>query len=328
MASSAAHTTIRRARPEDYEAVVAIGDVYKGRDYLSHYYHSFLNDPDVYAVVAEVNGHVVGFNMLQLLDGGETLIKRAGRVHSSYRGGGIFHLMSNELEHAGRFFFKDAKCLVRSTIVPGEQPEYTEVFRKPLYTFYYNPQDFPESFTQGSTVVHQMNYLQVKQLFTQGDALATLVPTKRLFNYFVPYKCIEANIPHILGKGRKVFATVQRSTQCTYPCFTQNFYRNINMVSFSLHFPGTHGLLYNIDLYAIDNVSEETIRAHIKQHIHEVSQLSQDKGILMVSFGLNIDEKVVRSGLEAAGVVTTLDGQLWKILYEKQLVNDTSDIAN
>lgn len=36
--------------------------------------------------------------MAQFLDGGKTVNKRSGRVHKSYRGGGIFRVLSEELD--------------------------------------------------------------------------------------------------------------------------------------------------------------------------------------------------------------------------------------
>ena len=52
--------TCRLARHSDYDDVVHyIGDVYNGVDYLLHYYHQYIDDPNYYCYVAEVNGRVV-----------------------------------------------------------------------------------------------------------------------------------------------------------------------------------------------------------------------------------------------------------------------------
>ena len=50
---------MRPARHEDYEAIMEIGDVYEGVDYLPSMYHSFLDDTNIHAVVAEVDGKPV-----------------------------------------------------------------------------------------------------------------------------------------------------------------------------------------------------------------------------------------------------------------------------
>uniref|UniRef100_A0A2C9KD34 N-acetyltransferase domain-containing protein n=1 Tax=Biomphalaria glabrata TaxID=6526 RepID=A0A2C9KD34_BIOGL len=96
--SPASGVFIRRARPEDYDAVMAIGCMYNGRDYLSSLYQRAVNDPDIYPLVAEVKGQVVGFYMNHILDGGLSVMKRAARVHPSFRKMGIMHELSDALD--------------------------------------------------------------------------------------------------------------------------------------------------------------------------------------------------------------------------------------
>ena len=59
---------VRQATHEDYAAVMSIGDVYGGRDYLKEGYHRFLDDPNVYAYVATVDGKTVRTSNLYLMD--------------------------------------------------------------------------------------------------------------------------------------------------------------------------------------------------------------------------------------------------------------------
>ena len=51
----------RRAGPEDYEAVMAIREVYDGYDQLTSMYHTYLKDPTRHLYVATIDGEVVSY---------------------------------------------------------------------------------------------------------------------------------------------------------------------------------------------------------------------------------------------------------------------------
>ncbi|KAK6968336.1 histidine N-acetyltransferase [Biomphalaria glabrata] len=50
---------IRKARAQDYDAIVRNGDVYGGKDYLPALYPRAVTDPDFYPIVEEVKGEIV-----------------------------------------------------------------------------------------------------------------------------------------------------------------------------------------------------------------------------------------------------------------------------
>ena len=52
----------RPARREDFDGILAIGDVLFGLDYMPYSLHQYLEDPDYYCYVAEVDGKVVSVN--------------------------------------------------------------------------------------------------------------------------------------------------------------------------------------------------------------------------------------------------------------------------
>ncbi|KAI8783270.1 histidine N-acetyltransferase [Biomphalaria glabrata] len=49
---------IKKARAQDYDAIVRNGDVYGGKDYLPALYPRAVTDPDFYPIVAEVKGEI------------------------------------------------------------------------------------------------------------------------------------------------------------------------------------------------------------------------------------------------------------------------------
>ncbi|XP_071096785.1 uncharacterized protein [Haliotis cracherodii] len=81
---------IRRATRSDFDAVMGIGEVYNGKDYLRYRYNSFLDDPNNRSYVYMVGRDVIGFSASFLIDGGLSLLSRGGRVKASFQGQGIF----------------------------------------------------------------------------------------------------------------------------------------------------------------------------------------------------------------------------------------------
>ncbi|BFZ20332.1 hypothetical protein BsWGS_23371 [Bradybaena similaris] len=115
MATGDSEIIIRPARAEDYQDLLEIGDVYGGRDYLVAHYHTYLNNPVIYPLVAEADGKAVGFYLNHFIDDGRTLIKRAARVHPNYRGKGIFHLLSKALDKHREEFWPQVEYEVFGT---------------------------------------------------------------------------------------------------------------------------------------------------------------------------------------------------------------------
>ena len=60
MSETRGDIVVRKARPEDYEAVMDIDrNMYNGTDYLPSKYHQYLKDPNRHAYVCESDGNVV-----------------------------------------------------------------------------------------------------------------------------------------------------------------------------------------------------------------------------------------------------------------------------
>ncbi|GFR95000.1 histidine N-acetyltransferase-like [Elysia marginata] len=88
----------RRALLSDFDAILAFGDHYEGRDYFWALYEEFLADPDNLCVVALMEDTVVGYGMTSLIDGGLSAVARCARVDPKFRRRGIFVAILDELE--------------------------------------------------------------------------------------------------------------------------------------------------------------------------------------------------------------------------------------
>ncbi|XP_059150954.1 histidine N-acetyltransferase-like [Physella acuta] len=321
---------IRRAVSADYTDLMDIGDVYGGIDYFMALYHDFLDDPDIYPVVAEVKGRAVGFYMNHIVDGGLTVIKRAGRVHNSHRGAGIFHLMSQEMERHQQENYPGVKYVALSARRSAAERAaremkdqgYDEVVLKPIHRFIFDVKKIKSKLDPEITShVLPITYEDLKNLFGFSDVVDALFPKKRLFNFYKPFRCMEANIKHVISERHDVFATtsapIARNSE-GQGHFTDEVLRGIDMVSFSERFPVRHGLVYTLDMYGRDQVGDVTIRSHLQRHVGSLETLTQAGGTLVITYGNNIEGERVFSILRELGVdelSPVVDS--WKVLYEK-----------
>ncbi|CAL1545725.1 unnamed protein product [Lymnaea stagnalis] len=323
---------IRRARREDYDDVMSIGDVYCGRDYLPSTFLCALEDPDIYPLVAEAVGHVIGFYMNHILDNGLSVIKRDGRVHNDYRGLGIFHLMSDGLDkdveerHPGVMY--RLICAGEAAAVRGvkefQETGFLEVIKKPVRSLSYSVKDLVGLDTpKDLTHVIQLTHDDMRDIFSMDDVVEKLFPEKRILNFFIGYRCVEDNIRHFIEDRKEVFATTSHAQQLGDPPQrgrTRDALKEIDMVSFSVRFPGTRGLMYVIDIYAKDGSGHAALDDHVTRHLRSMKSATQDGGVLFITFGNNVPEAEVLSCLKRHGISELYPGvESWKALYEKKV---------
>ncbi|XP_077329639.1 putative N-acetyltransferase 16 [Lithobates pipiens] len=78
------------AAAEDYRELMSIsGGIHKGMDFLPYSYHAWLKDPRRRMFVAKIEGRIVGFKSILLVDDGETAVMQGLRVAPWMRGKGL-----------------------------------------------------------------------------------------------------------------------------------------------------------------------------------------------------------------------------------------------
>ncbi|KAI8783274.1 histidine N-acetyltransferase, partial [Biomphalaria glabrata] len=327
--SSVSGVQIRRARPEDYDAIVDFGDVYFGRDYLQSLYQKAVNDPDIYPLVAEVKGQVVGFYMNHILDGGLSVMKRAARVHPSVRKMGIMHKLRQALDQHVATLRPGLQYLYLSASndnVSDVKKEYTsqgyeEILRKNFICLDFCTKDLIVSdVTDHVSSVTTLGYNDIKLLFTLEDVLDKFFDSRIIFNNFVGYRCLESNIKHFLNENKEVCVTIASSTKPP-GATTAIAMRDIDVVTFSEWFKSEVGLVYIVDIYTSQGSSDQSIRAHLWRHVDFLKKLNfGDKGIFEVSYGPNVSEEKVRSYLKQVGISELSNLPLnMEVLLEKKL---------
>ncbi|GFR76677.1 histidine N-acetyltransferase-like [Elysia marginata] len=217
MSSADGTITYRRADLSDYDAVMAIGSIYGGRDYLWSLYKQLVTDPDKYGIVALDGDRVVGFYMTSTFDGGRTVLKRSGRVLEEYRGRGIFHTLEAELDkhtlaHRPRAMYDVFANTEHEDHLSGKFLDmgFQEVCRKNMYHMILTSSELQwprDRTTTKPLVVKELNTEDLKLLFNTKEVTSKLFPSGRLLNTYMPYRLLDVNIPYIICERGGAFVS-------------------------------------------------------------------------------------------------------------------------
>jgi GNAT superfamily N-acetyltransferase len=336
MGESVPAVIIRQARREDYDDLVAIGDVIMGKDYLEYMFHSFLDDPDMYSLVAEADGKAVGYYANHILDNGQTVIKRAARVHPSYRGHGIFHRLSDELEKHWRQNYPEVKFETFSTINKADRAAkefqakgFEEILRKRILNMTVRVNDLKG--LDNPEVVQQVTRLtqdDVRLLFRNNELVDRLVPKSIFFNWYIGYRRCESNIKYISNDREFLLASTSASLPSSQNGvkgqqqnnFTPETLTKIDILSCAHKHIGGAGLCYAIDFYTADGYDESLIKAHLTEHFSNFRKSTNNDGVTMISFNSNVKEDIVLSYLKDLGIVGFApEMETQKVLYLKKV---------
>ncbi|KAK3577191.1 hypothetical protein CHS0354_037531 [Potamilus streckersoni] len=89
---------IRKATTADKDAVLALNkNVYGGLDYLPSYYDEFLKNPIAMPFVITLDGKIIGYLCALVVDNGETVVHRAGRIDPKFQGKGYYKVLSQHV---------------------------------------------------------------------------------------------------------------------------------------------------------------------------------------------------------------------------------------
>ncbi|XP_071182006.1 uncharacterized protein [Mytilus edulis] len=211
---------VRRVNDADYDDVVSIrSSVYDGYDYLPFQFKSLINHPDNEGYATIVNGQFVAFCMVSKVDGGETMVTRAGRINKQFEGHGIYKALKSFIKqrqcngtvcnHA--YIATDTNQMISGAISRGElavlekkntvfyKPEHDlraliEVMDSPKYSRIMSPED-------------------MEDVFQSNDTCIKLFPEARIMCNIVSYRLKKSNIPLIFSDLTLIVGTYDSEWQ-------------------------------------------------------------------------------------------------------------------
>lgn len=211
----------RLAVETDLQAVLEISyDVYGGHDYFIGEFLNFLNDQSRRILIAEKDRKAVGLQVMQIVDGRETVIAQALRVHLKYRCQGIGKRLIQECRDYVKEHFPEIKR--ERYTVTSEAIERLAIQKKSDDVLFHKIAFFgcfvdSNSFNLDSRLARcpSVRHLNVKHLSEieferalEQDCLKSILFKNQYIVHWQPLKPALSNIPNgLIKNGDSFFAS-------------------------------------------------------------------------------------------------------------------------
>ncbi|XP_067664204.1 histidine N-acetyltransferase-like [Haliotis asinina] len=256
---------IRRATADDYQAVMDIGDVLFGLDYLQQYYHTFIEDPYARSYVYLVGEEIVGFCSPHIIDDGTTFLMRGSRVKDEFRGQGIYgRLLKHVYED-----FKDTDTIKRDVMTTnnvnyeqkgGLKNTHTFISKKEILVYgtkltdadlpMISPDDRPQTFAAAD----------MRSLLDCSESCERLFPDGKMTVAWLPLGLLPANLKYMVPSNSLALQT--RATDDTH----------VSLLTVGSALKCQKGLRYMCDVFGRDATP---LRHHIISHLQNASSLTE-----------------------------------------------------
>ncbi|XP_066270625.1 probable N-acetyltransferase 16 [Branchiostoma lanceolatum] len=262
--------TVREAKHDDYEAVMKMArpDTFRdGFDYLPARFHQYVDDPDVFIIMAESGDSLVGMFLYMFHDDGEALLGKTGRQNPKYDDGGAFRRVSQSIPMVFKDFLLQ-RCkptTLYQSVVEGHRTnlrKYLQYFglrgkdKCKFHAMYFQSD---VSAIQCSLASSNTTYLlplitpyqppDLHRLLPPAFSAAVLVED-RLFVDWEPYKLSQSNMKKFVEAGCYILVDP------TEPA--------AKSLSFGGSYMTPRGRVYHIDIHCKD---EALCKAHIINHV-------------------------------------------------------------
>ncbi|XP_078580063.1 putative N-acetyltransferase 16 [Branchiostoma floridae x Branchiostoma japonicum] len=256
----------REAGHEDYPAMLRVSaGVHNGCDFLPALFHRWVDQHNRTVLLAELDGTAVGLISTHIVDGGETVLVQAWRVHPSCRGKGVGRLLRQyalsqaRQQHPGlrRQRYSENAAIFDSkpqTSAGGVR----EVMRQTVLCFEGRSDTLVSNLpslrhTLPTDDVTQLTPPQLRALFSDHAPLQAAIGGHVITSDCEGYCITPSNVKLLDSGNRKVFASSTRDLTIT--------------VSHS--YSVEKGLRYNIDCFGRDL---DSVKAHLANHMEGVTR--------------------------------------------------------
>ncbi|XP_041370614.1 histidine N-acetyltransferase-like [Gigantopelta aegis] len=309
--------TFREATISDYHDVMAIGEVYNGVDYLPSRYEDMMRSHNHTGYVSVVNGEIVAFVAACIVDNGETLVTRAGRVNDKYRGQGVYgsllRFARKQIAAVGGVKYEAFTTLSKNFEENKDKIKavYTEILIKNAmyYRSRFKIKDFKALPNDLNTMPTLLQKADLENIFSSDATCKHLFKSNRIVCGWVPFRLLSSNIDYILKPDTLLLASCRHdrsNNDVIYTCLTAG-----------MHTPCKLGLVYSIDIFGGD-VSE--VRHHIQVHAKNLQSVADDRECAVTVMWednlLPADVESILNGVDMAEPTRAQAGKLY--LLEKQ----------
>lgn len=178
------------------------------------------------------------------------------------------------------------------------------------------------------SLVRKMSYDDVKTLFANKDVANKLIPKGILFNFFLGYRLLDANIKYVVNDKEFVLASLPTASSSLLEFdgsqvhklrnFSDEAVSRIDIMSCAHKNQAELGLCYEIDIYTADGFDKVMLKAHLIKHFQDFKESTKGDGIIVISFNSNVCEEMLISILKEIGIVDFVSNlETHKVFYER-----------
>ena len=211
---------LRRARPSDfYEVLEMSKGIYSGHDYLPSVFLKWLSDSNRAIFVAEVGGKAVGLRAIHIVDGGQTMISQALRIHPDFRGKALSSRLIDAVHEYVRLNHPSV-CRERFTTKSDNvqrlaiQKKYGDksILEQGILAFFVKAKDRMFS-SEAGMIVGPCSKRRACELVLSVVAVNVLFPGKTLVIDWEPYEADASNVDDLFADGDAMFTDSESSAR-------------------------------------------------------------------------------------------------------------------
>ncbi|XP_071096810.1 histidine N-acetyltransferase-like isoform X2 [Haliotis cracherodii] len=282
---------IRRATVDDFDRVMAIGDVYGGIDYLRHRYHRFMDDPNAQSYVYVVGEEIVGFCTPFLVDDGLTFLVRGSRVKKDFQGQGVYGRLMKHVYAE----YKDVDSIKYDAMTTNNcnfeakkdslRKTHTEISRKNFLNYHFKMEDIQPLTPPTDINLEEVNSSAMMSLFEDNITREKLFPGDKIIIDWVPLRLLLSNMKYILAPSSLALQSRGDNT-------------HVSLLTVGTPIPCEMGIRYSIDVFGSD---ASVLRHHIIRHMEYLRSLTQKAVVIQIitafELGNNGDDIVKSLGV-------------------------------
>ena len=297
----------RPATHDDLPLVMTIGSSYGGRDFMSEIFPRFVDSHNVVARVYFLGEKLVGFSAVQLIDGGETAWLRAARFKDEFKKQGfgpqLLSCMATEFPDVSRTVYAtvdEKRHDIRQNKLVASMG-LKELYKKRIINRVFTPASLKVSAVQDDVQkVVRICAADLLRMSRNQVLSARFFPEGRIFVHSVYLKLIPDNFREIVSENSQIYVTSSSDVRGGSSQLSEDYMTNVDMVSTAFFNLAACGLLYEVDI--LPGSSDKSLSSHIQHHVRQMKELAEDRGVLMLTIGDDLDKDLVISCLQKYGV--------------------------
>ncbi|XP_060578785.1 histidine N-acetyltransferase-like [Ruditapes philippinarum] len=326
---------IRESTPEDKQAVLEIHkNVYDGLDYLPEYYDHFQTSDHVTSYVYMENDEIIAYLACSVVDNGETIVTRAGRVSPSRQGRHLYGHFISEIETVHRAGGKTKRHALVKITTPSNSflKFYKPVAAKAIHMYEYansvvsiKTAEFISKFSKLNS--HAKTFETFPVEFLQYPYSKYLFPEERIIVDWVPFRLSSTNVPLLKGRDTVFYSDITSETAKVDDLkneHTDDTGRIQGLLSACTIFKAQQkfDLSCNLDIFGLDF---RTIENHMIFHLQRINDTGMDNVNLRVYTSKTAcDISLLHSTLEQFGIQavtnrTREEQYIEQVVYEKDI---------